>query len=114
MTPSSQARRERRGNRPRGQGRARPADGGIVWREELNAFECYGCGEFEEVHSAARRTPEKLAETKELLIKDHSECWEFDDPRMALDARRFRKEKKRRELLAGRGLAGQRTGWRGR
>lgn len=94
---------------PASQARKRPADGGIVWHDELNAFECYGCGEFEEVRSASRRTPEKLAELKELLIVDHTECWEFDDPRMAADARKYRKEKKRRENLAA-----QRVSWRGR
>lgn len=115
MTPASGARREKRGLAPRGQKRERPAEGGLVWHEELNAFQCYGCDEFEEVRSAARRTPEKLAELKEMLILDHTECWEFSDPKMAADARRHRKEKKRRELLAqGRGLGSQRTSWRGR
>jgi hypothetical protein len=89
--------------------RERPADGGVVWHERLNAFECLGCTEFEEVRSAARRTPEALAALKELLIVDHTECWEFGDPKMARDARRYRKKKKLRENLAA-----QRVSWRGR
>ena len=79
--------------------RERPEDGGVVWREELNAFECYGCNGFEEVRSRARRTPEGLAVIREMLVIDHTECWQFDDPRMAADARRYRSEKKRRENL---------------
>ena len=31
-----------------------------------------------------------------LLIIDHTECWQFDDPRIAEEARCYRKEKKRR------------------
>jgi hypothetical protein len=89
--------------------RTRPEDGGIVWREQFNAFQCYGCEEFEEVRSAARRTPEKLAELRELLVIDHTECWKFSDPKQAADARRYRKEKTRRANLAA-----QRTSWRGR
>jgi hypothetical protein len=89
--------------------RERPEDGGIVWHEEYNAFECLGCGEFEEIRKRADRTPAKLAELREMLIADHTECWEFDDPRMARDARKYRKEKKRRENLAA-----QRVSWRGR
>ena len=89
--------------------RERPEDGGIIWHEQYNAFECLGCGEFEEIRKRADRTPGKLAELKELLIADHTECWEFDDPKMARDARRYRKEKKRRENLAA-----QRVSWRGR
>lgn len=87
--------------------RERPLDGGIVWHDRLNAFECYGCSGYEEVRSRARRTPEKLALLREFLVIDHTECWEFDDPKMAADARRYRSEKKRRALLgrrAGRAL----------
>ncbi len=97
--------------------RERPADGGMVWREEWNAFECYGCGEFEEIRKRADRTPEKLAELKEMLIADHTECWEFDDPQMARDARKYRKEKKRRENLRARAagaLDRQAVSWQGR
>jgi hypothetical protein len=98
--------------------RERPADGGIMWREELDAFECYGCGEFEEIRRAHDREPDKLAELKDLLIADHTECWEFDDPRMAAEARRYRSERKRRALLQGSrqlsALSCQRVSWRGR
>ena len=89
--------------------RAWPAEGGMVWHERLNAFECLGCGEFEEIHRRDDRQPGKLAELKELLEADHMECWEFDDPRMARNARRYRREGKRQENLAA-----QRVGWRGR
>jgi hypothetical protein len=96
--------------------RERPEDGGVVWHERFNAFECQGCGEFEEVRKRGLRTPAKLAELKELLVADHTECWEFDDPRMARDARRYRKEGKRRELLRSgdQRLAAQKVNWRGR
>jgi hypothetical protein len=89
--------------------RERPADGGIVWHEAWDAFECLGCMEFTEIRKRADRTPDRIEEIKELLIVEHTECWEFDDPRMAADARRYRKEKKRRENLAA-----QRVSWRGR
>lgn len=95
--------------------RERPEDGGIVWHDRWNAFECRGCTEWEEIRCAHDRTPERLAIRRELLVIDHTECWEFDDPKMALDARKHRSEKKRRELLKqqGAGLASQRAGWRG-
>lgn len=80
--------------------RERPEGGGVTWFEELNAFECHGCGEFEEIHKRSDRTPAKLAELKEMLVADHTECWEFDDPKMASDARRYRTKKKLRENLA--------------
>lgn len=89
--------------------RERPDDGGMTWHEDLHAFECQGCWEFEEIRRAGDRVPDKLAELKELLIVDHTECWEFDDPEMARSARKFRKRKKLRENLAA-----QRTSWRGR
>ena len=79
--------------------RERPDDGRMAWHVELHAFECLGCGEFEEIRTAALRTPEMLAQLKELAILDHTECWEFDDPRMARDARRYRKRGKLCELL---------------
>ena len=103
--------------------RERPADGGMVWHDKLNAFECYGCDGFEEVHDRRRRTPDSLALLRELLIVDHTECWQFNDPRMAADARKYRKRKKLRENMErqgsgnrdqGTGLASQRTAWRGR
>ena len=89
--------------------RERPDDGGMVWHDRLNAFECLGCDGWEEIRKASDRTPDRLAELKELLIVEHTECWQYDDPRMAADARRYRKEKKRRENLAA-----QRVSWRGR
>jgi len=88
----------------------------MVWHEDLHAFECFGCLEFEEIHRRSDRTPDRLEELKEMLIADHTECWEFDDPKMAREARRHRKEKKRRELLAqgtGARLDRQAVSWRG-
>lgn len=87
--------------------RERPEGGGIVWHERYNAFECVGCSEFEEIRNRAHRTPAKLAELRELLIADHTECWEFADVKMARDARRYRKRKKQLNL------ASQRVSWRG-
>jgi hypothetical protein len=78
--------------------RERPEDGGIVWHKEWHAFECYGCGEFEEIRKSSARTPDRLAEMREFLIIDHTECWQFDDPKMAADARKYRSEKKRRRI----------------
>jgi hypothetical protein len=88
--------------------RERPEGGGIVWHDRYNAFECLGCTEFTEIRDRHKRTPERLALTRELLIVDHTECWEFNDPKMALDARKHRSERKRRENLAA-----QRVAWRG-
>jgi hypothetical protein len=88
--------------------RERPADGGMPWREQLNAFFCEGCAEYEEIRRRADRTPAKLAELKELLIVEHTECWQFNDPEMARQQRRYRKRKTLRANLAA-----QRVGWRG-
>jgi hypothetical protein len=89
--------------------RERPKDGGIVWREKWNAFECLGCTEFEEIRDRRQRTPERLAMIRQMLVVDHTECWEFDDPQMALEARKHRKKKKLRENMDA-----QRVSWRGR
>ena len=89
--------------------RERPADGGMPWHEKWNAFECYGCSEFEEIRNRALRTPAKLAELRELLIIEHTECWQFSDPQMAADARKFRKRKTLRENMRKRGSAGSFT-----
>ena len=97
--------------------RERPADGGIVWHEKWNAFECLGCTEFTEIRKRADRTPGRLAELKEMLVIEHTECWQFDDPQMARDARKYRSEKKRRQNLkarAGGALDRQSVSWRGR
>lgn len=97
--------------------RERPADGGMEWHEKFRAFECYGCGEFTEIRNPHDREPDKLAELHELLIIEHTECWLFDDPKMAADARKFRSEKKRRENLKARAsgaLDRQAVSWRGR
>jgi len=88
--------------------RERPWDGGVTWHERLNAFECLGCTEFTSVKRPDRQ-PDRLAELKELLIIDHTECWQYSDAKMALDARKYRSEKTRRQNLAA-----QRTAWRGR
>jgi hypothetical protein len=79
--------------------RQRPEDGGVEWHERWNAFECLGCGEFFTVRRKDR-DPEKLAELHELLIVDHTECWKFDDPKMARDARKYRKKKALRYSMA--------------
>ncbi len=94
--------------------RKRPADGGVVWHEGLNAFECQGCGEYVEIRKRADRTPDRLVELQELMVVDHTECWEYDDPQMARNARRYRKEGKRRQNLAGRRMPGAaRKAWLG-
>ena len=80
--------------------RERPADGGMPYNDRLHFFHCYGCEEDIEVRHQVYIDPEKLHSFREMLILDHTECWEFDDPQMAADARRYRKAKKRRELLA--------------
>ena len=77
----------------------------MPYNDRLHFFECWGCDELIEVRRKIYVDPEKLAEYRELLILDHTECWEFDDPRMAADARKFRKAQKRRELLKGRANA---------
>lgn len=80
--------------------RVRPANGGVRWHARVNAFECEGCGELTPVTSRRVWTdPERLAIFRELLVLDHTECWEYDDPRMARLARRFRKSVKRQMLL---------------
>lgn len=60
--------------------RPRPEDGGVVWHDKLNALKCLGCGEFVEIHKRRDQCPDRLAELRELMVVDHTECWEYDDP----------------------------------
>lgn len=83
--------------------RERPENGGIVWHARANTFECKGCGEFQPQHRGTWMNPERLAMVRELVVLDHTECWEYDDPRMAKLARKFRKRVKQQMLLAARG-----------
>lgn len=90
--------------------RERPADGGILWHAQVHAFECLGCGDYDEIRKRRQyEDAEFVLRMREMLIVEHTECWQFDDPKMARDARRYRKRKKLRENLAA-----QRTSWRGR
>jgi hypothetical protein len=93
--------------------RVRPDDGGIVWHARVNVFECQGCGDLMAQGRRTARDPERLAMTRELLVLDHTECWEYGDPRMARLARRYRSEVKRLMLLRS-GVRDQRSGVRGR
>lgn len=94
--------------------RERPVDGGMPWHARLNAFECLGCGEFYEVHSRRKRDDhEHMNVLREALIDDHAECWQFDDPQLARDARKYRKSKTLRENQRRR-LNAQVVSWRGR
>jgi hypothetical protein len=92
----------------KGEKRKRPEDGGMEWHADLNAFECLGCGETIPVWRRTWTNPEALASMRELLVIDHTECWEFNDARMAQLQRQYRKRLKREKNLAA-----QRTGWRG-
>ncbi len=91
--------------------RRRPEDGGVAWHARMNTFECLGCGDFETVRSRHVWTnPERLAQLKELVVLDHTECWQYADAEKAQQAGRYRKARKRRELLvarAGRALDAQ-------
>lgn len=76
--------------------RERPTDGGVVWHHHLNAFECLGCNEFLEIHNRRVQTnAEKLAELRELVAIDHTECWEYEDVRVARLQRIFRRRLRR-------------------
>lgn len=89
--------------------RERPAGGGMVWHAVIHAFFCEGCEEWTEIRKRREYDDaEFLLRTKEMLVVDHTECWQFHDPEMARQARRWRKKKKLRENLAA-----QRTAWRG-
>jgi hypothetical protein len=84
--------------------RARPENGGIVWHARANALECEGCGELIAQGRRVWMDPERLVIVRELVMLDHTECWEFDDPRMAKLARRFRKGLKRgKAVVEGKG-----------
>ncbi len=82
--------------------RERPADGGMKWHASVSVFECLACGELHAQRRQVSTNPERLLLVRELLVLDHTECWEFDDPRMARLQRRFRKAVKRQKLLSGR------------
>jgi hypothetical protein len=73
----------------------------MVWHARANVFECQGCEELMWQRRQVWNDPERLAEVRELLVLDHTECWEYGDPRMAMLARKFRKGVKREKLLAG-------------
>ena len=99
--------------------RERPPDGGIVWREDLNAFECLGgCEEFYQVGKRRdRENPETMLALREMLVIDHTECWLYNDVEQARRARRYRSEKTRRENLKNRvggALDRMSVSWRGR
>lgn len=79
--------------------RERPEGGGIVWHARANTFECQACEELVPQRRAVWNDPERLAAVRELLVLDHTECWEYGDPRMAKLARRYRKGLKRALLL---------------
>ena len=70
-----------------------------MWHARANTFECQGCGDLMAQRRQVWANPEQLQIVRELLILDHTECWEFDDPRMARLQRRFRKGVKRQMLL---------------
>ncbi len=76
----------------------------MVWHARMNAFECEGCGDLMAQRRPVWSDPEELALMRELLVLDHTECWEYDDPRMAKLARKFRKDVKRQMLLRGAGV----------
>lgn len=89
---------------PAAANRSRPTDGGIVWHGRTNLYECLGCGEFMPLLGRRRsENPETVARIRELMVLDHTECWEYADARMARLARRFRKEVKRQLLLQRKG-----------
>lgn len=89
---------------------SRSEGAGIVWKAWIHAFYCEGCEDHIEIRSRREYDDaEFVASMKEMLIVDHTECWEFDDPEMARQARRWRKKKKLRENLAA-----QAASWRGR
>jgi hypothetical protein len=76
--------------------------GGIKWHACVAVFECLGCGELFAMRRRGAQNPEAVATVREMLVLDHTECWEYDDPRMAKLQRRFRKGVKRQKLLMGR------------
>ena len=89
--------------------RERPPGGGVYWRDEVHVFECLGCMETIEVPARIYRSPEALAEHREMLELDHENCWRYGSVELARNARRYRKDETRRKLLA---QAGRRMGWR--
>lgn len=79
--------------------RERPLGGGMYWHEALRVFECLGCEERVEVKRYIYRDPERLAEHRELLEIEHDECWKYASAELAWNARRWRKEGRRRKML---------------
>lgn len=83
----------------------------MKWHEREHAFQCRGCEEWIELRKRREyEDAEFVVYMREMLLADHAECWKFNDPKMAADARRFRKEKTRRGNLAAQRV----SWWRGR
>jgi hypothetical protein len=71
----------------------------LTYDPKTQSFYCSGCMETEAVRKNIYTDQDKLLEFKEMMAIEHSECPNFKDPVMARQARKFRKEAKRRQLL---------------
>lgn len=76
--------------------------GSIFFDERTASFGCLGCLEHVEVRRKVMNDPEQFLSMQELVALDHSECMSYGNVQMAKNARKYRKESKRRALIAPR------------
>lgn len=91
--------------------RKRPADGGIEWHADVQAFRCAGCGLYREVREYVASRPDLLFEYGERVQQEHAACWGYADLRTAAAAYKCRAWAVTRER---RKAAERRYHWRGR
>lgn len=73
----------------------------LVYDEYRQAFHCLCCYDVIEIPRSTMRDPESFVLLRELAELDHCECGNYQDARLARNARRWRKEMKRLTLVRG-------------
>lgn len=77
----------------------RAPESSIHYDERTQSFHCFGCMEDIEVRRNVAADQEAFLSMREMVELDHQECPLYRDVEHARQARKFRKESKRRELL---------------
>lgn len=75
-------------------------DANTIYDDRLHALTCVHCFDTTELRRQTWVNPEALMEVREEYALDHSDCHKYKDKRKADQARQFRTERQRRELLA--------------
>jgi hypothetical protein len=81
-------------------------DSTVTYNERDQVFECSACEDCFPISRSSLRDPEEFVRILELAQLDHKDCHTYKEPRMARNARRFRKEVNRRLLVKANHLIG--------